>query len=420
MTAAPDPHHIIRTHHAPIAALRFDPTNAKLYAGDQDGFISIIDLKARRPLSHWKAHEGGVLGVNEVNACLISQGRDNKLHLYDTHVGNLFTSGPGPSHPPPSIAASLDINALNFCRFSMCSIPRSSLRMSSAKKGKGKAFDDDVAVLALPNLVDSELADIYLLPSMSRLHAAFNMPPQHADKSIKPAKTIIPASTRSGLIMAIHIAYNEAEKLRVVLAYEDGRVEMWKLADDEKDWRQASDARLNEADDRAWIKVREFKGHNEAVMAMTVNSTLSRAYTVSADHQLCRYDLSAESEDGCIKKQNTGQIGNASIAISADDKVVAVGGWDGKIRLFSAASLKPLGTLAFHRETVHTLAFANCVPVTNDTIAPGDTASTLDLEAEDSDEEEETREQLLRGRYLASGGKDTRIALWLLKDFAVT
>ena len=67
-------------------------------------------------------------------------------------------------------------------------------------------------------------------------------------------------------------------------------------------------------------------------MGMVVASDLSRAFTVSADHLLCRYDLVAASgDDGVgIKKMSTGQIGNASIAISADDKILAVGGWDGK------------------------------------------------------------------------------------------
>lgn len=77
-----------------------------------------------------------------------------------------------------------------------------------------------------------------------------------------------------------------------------------------------------------------------AVMAMTVDRNLSKAFTVSADHLLCRYDLAkilasadtgSESDKEIVFSSNsTKQIGNASLAISSDGRVVAVGGWDGK------------------------------------------------------------------------------------------
>ena len=77
-------------------------------------------------------------------------------------------------------------------------------------------------------------------------------------------------------------------------------------------------------------------------MAIAVDPQLGRAFTVSADHLIVRYDLSSlASTDGLaiatpghhaqsVKSFSTGQIGNASLAVSYDGKVVAVGGWDGK------------------------------------------------------------------------------------------
>jgi hypothetical protein len=70
-------------------------------------------------------------------------------------------------------------------------------------------------------------------------------------------------------------------------------------------------------------------------MAMAVANDLARAFTVSADHHVVRYDLRQNpipsgSGSSSTKHFSTGQIGNASIAISADGSVVAVGGWDGK------------------------------------------------------------------------------------------
>lgn len=95
-----------------------------------------------------------------------------------------------------------------------------------------------------------------------------------------------------------------------------------------------------------------------------------------------------------------------------------------RIRLFSASTLKPLGTLSTHRETVHCVTFASA-PHTAEEAVYGDESSTLEIGAESEegeDSDEDVDEQMgtpPRSRWLASGGKDKRIALWGLKDFVV-
>ena len=149
-------------------------------------------------------------------------------------------------------------------------------------------------------------------------------------------------------------------------------------------------------------------------MAMVTNSNLTRAWTVSADHQLVTYDLTSTSES--TKVWSTGHIGHASLALSPDEKVIAVGGWDGHIRLFSSATGKPLGDLDYHRESVHVVAFAH---LTTASELAGEVESTIELgQEEDSDSEdlaEGTRPS--RERWLVSGGKDRRVGLWELIDF---
>jgi hypothetical protein len=81
-------------------------------------------------------------------------------------------------------------------------------------------------------------------------------------------------------------------------------------------------------------------------MAMAVDPAFERAFTVSADHRLVRVDLAAVSYgclahsnsqilagtagDGTVSEYSTKQVGNGAVAISADGRVVAVGGWDGR------------------------------------------------------------------------------------------
>jgi WD40 repeat protein len=147
-------------------------------------------------------------------------------------------------------------------------------------------------------------------------------------------------------------------------------------------------------------------------MAMVANTDLTRAWTVSADHQLISYDLLSDSS---IKVWSTGHIGHASLALSHNGGVLAVGGWDGHIRLFSSATGKPLGDLEYHRESIHVLAFAH-----NPILDPSGTEaeSTIELgNEEDSDDDEDGGGGGHRERWLVSGSKDRRVALWELIDF---
>lgn len=65
MAPTPTPHFILRHHSAQINALTFSPSNHLLYSGDADGIVAVTDTKSRRALAVWKAHEDGVLGVEE-------------------------------------------------------------------------------------------------------------------------------------------------------------------------------------------------------------------------------------------------------------------------------------------------------------------------------------------------------------------
>jgi WD40 repeat protein len=102
------------------------------------------------------------------------------------------------------------------------------------------------------------------------------------------------------------------------------------------------------------------------------------------------------------------------VALSPNEKVIAIGGWDGRIRLFSASTGKPLGDLSYHRESVHILAFANTGASKNE---GNEVESTIEIGEEGSDSEQEDESAESRERWLVSGGKDRRVALWSLMDF---
>ncbi len=89
-----------------------------------------------------------------------------------------------------------------------------------------------------------------------------------------------------------------------------------------------------------------------------------------------------------------------SIAIRKDGRVCAVGGWDGKIRLFSTNSGKSLGTLDYHKGSCQALVFAHQ--------HPGVQRDSSDFDTKDLSEME---------HWLIGGGKDSRISIWKLMEF---
>lgn len=115
--------------------------------------------------------------------------------------------------------------------------------------------------------------------------------------------------------------------------------------------------------------------------------------------------------------------GNGSVANRKDGRVCAVGGWDGKyvlypyiylprpnhlllpsIRLYGTKTFKALGTLTYHKEGIHALAFSNQL-------------TERDL-TDDDDEDLSAEEKAGRRFWLASGGKDSRVCIWPLSSFS--
>ncbi|KAH7928224.1 WD40 repeat-like protein [Leucogyrophana mollusca] len=392
---APSPIHLLRSHSDPVSALFVSQDNERIYSGDATGRVAITSTRSLRAIAAWNAHKDALLHIEEWESQIITHGRDNKLHVWKRpqESASIRVGGAAslPGLPTPTLCYSLDVNALNYCKFSL-------LHLYEAE-----------ALVAVPNLVESSLADIWTLPSCQRVHAAIGKP-EEPDTAFSDGRS----GSKTGIIMSTHLFHSalapqstsSQRYLQILCAYEDGSVVLRRYMTPEKKVT---------IEGIGWDVVWRCKLHVESVMAMAVSRDSTFALTVSADHLIGRYDLISPihtETESIATAFRTKHPGNAAIAIRDDGRVCAVGGWDGKVRLFSTKSFKPLGTLAYHKQSCQAVAFASAA-------ADADPIGSDVLDDED-DEDLTTEERGARGRWLVVGGKDTRVSIWKLMTFEKT
>ncbi|KAI0710149.1 WD-40 repeat-containing protein [Earliella scabrosa] len=389
----PTPKHLIRSHRAQVNVVHVSEDNERIYSGDAEGTVVITSTRSLRAIAHWKAHTDGLLGVQEWEGSIITHGRDNKLHVWTAVYEpsrSLGGSAALPGLQTPTLSYSLDVNALNYCRFSLLPLPEDA------------RTEDRHALVAVPNLVESAYADVWTLPGKQRLHAAIGKDGQTATASDgRDVRNPI------GIIMSLHLStvpHPHAAgrtRPRLLCAYENGSVTMREYTREEK---EAS------VEGIGWDVLWTVRLHVESVMAMAMSRDGSFALTVSADHLIGRYNLSEaerpESLSTACTVHRTKHPGNASVAIRDDGRVCAIGGWDGRIRLFSTKSFKPLGTLSYHKKNCQSVAFARY-----------DTQGGSCAHAADDDDDMTEAEKVERTRWLVSGGQDGRVGIWSLMEF---
>ncbi|KAG8213366.1 WD40-repeat-containing domain protein [Butyriboletus roseoflavus] len=400
----PSPLHTLRIHQQLVLALFVSSDNERIYSGDGKGWVVITSSRSLRAIANWEAHKDGLLGIEEYGEHAITHGRDNKIHVWQRPTESVSIRQGGVAsltdQLPPMLSYSLDVNALNFCRFSLLPSPSSDSEVT--------------ALIAVPNLVESSLADIWTLPNCTRLHAAIGNPEDTSATHFSDGRS----GNKPGIIMSMHLYYapwtlpstsKAQQELRLLCAYEDGGVVLR---------RRTAPGGMQTVEGRGWEVIWKSRLHVESVMAMAVSKDCSFALTVSADHIVGRYDLNTLTQieaEQSARAFRTKHPGNGAISIRDDGRVCAVGGWDGRVRPYSTKSFKPLGTLVYHKENCHALAFASTYGGCTTDRDFGGTSDGLDGDEDEDDMTDEEKRQ--RGRWLIAAGKDRRVSIWGLMSF---
>lgn len=135
----------------------------------------------------------------------------------------------------------------------------------------------------------------------------------------------------------------------------------------------------------------------------------------------------AESNKDLAEKRHHKHIN--SIAISSDDKLLATGGWDKQIRIWSPDSLTWLHTFTKHRQEVTALTFRKGIP----TLYSGSADRSVMLWTLEEDDNRcfiealyghestiASIDTLRRERILTAGGRDQSLIIWKIVEQAQT
>ncbi|KAG0034662.1 ASTRA complex subunit [Podila clonocystis] len=448
--------------------------------GDELGWICVWDVWKRRQVYKWHAHpSGSVLGLlampyrskpeassshtsNDTaipitatqlkplkqplglsDHYIVSHGRDYEIHVWDinTILNQSIRSGsslsPASSLPTqtPTPVFSLPVNALNFCKMSIIAIENpAGTQKSSNNTLLGRTHQH--IYIAVPSPTSTAMIDVYDIVTPERTFA-----------SVGSEDNVIPINVQDkkwGAAMGIRLFQKkdasdltESEgTLHMLVGYEDGSMTLF------REQTHAKSRRLMEV---VWT----IKCHREPG---------------NSDSLIVKYRLFGQLQGVPeIIQVPLKTTGVADVKFRNDNRILALAGWDGKIRVFSAKTLKPLAVLQYHREGLYCLGFANVELKLKDIIENDEEATVLqddqndqnedvsvlsssqasqdtdtqnplppvaiddDSDSQDSEDSEasegsdddsdledslKSRAEWSRRHWLAAGGKENRISLW--------
>ncbi|KAF9358148.1 ASTRA complex subunit [Mortierella sp. NVP85] len=502
----PSPSFILRGHDATVTALEFFASNTFLVSGDESGWVCIWDIWKRRQVYKWHGHpSGSILALKTIpytmhppeprgNLCassirqldenqeqqqeqvyIVSHGRDNEIHVWDVNTtlqrslrrsDTARTHGAAMDQERLTPVFSLPVNAMNFCGMSILAV-ETTRSQSQEQRMREKGQDQEPSSKSDPSSLSKTHRHIYLAvpsPTTSTLIDVYDI--------VKPERTFASVGSDNnsgngneldrkwGSVMAIQLfrkkvvsldrltleggSESDLDMLHMLAGYEDGSVMLFQehIPASVSTGQQLSGQTLKQK--RKMDVLWSIKCHRQPVLALDISFDLSFAVSTGTDNVLAKYDLFSQVQGVPeVTKVALKSNGITGTKIRKDGKIIGMAGWDGRVRIYSSKTMKPLAVLKYHRERLDCLDFAAVQdreysiegsvteqrnsPLSNeasssasihssdvshaggDQIADSEGSSEEDSDMEDAYEE---RRQWSRRHWIAVGGKENRISLW--------
>lgn len=325
----------------------------------------------------------------------------------------------------PWLLHELSIPTLNFCAFSSCEIRSDASGATSTQNTSllvAAAGSPDTTVV-LHHLPSSQSVSKILAPISKQGRIGMVM----SVHLISPLDVSVPLDGRTA----------GTSDLRLAVGYENGQVAVFKS----QATIETSVETTQPCNIAAWKLVYTCAPHMQPVLSVTISTSVSAVYSSGADAVLAKSCLPAtmmahsadtrlREEDTVVRK--TGHSGQQSLQERSDGRIIATAGWDGRVRVYSAKTLRELavcggfrsnsaakhaivpapasGTAEKVSTACHAITFAE-LSAFNKIVEHGSAGTIMSA----ADDRQRVRAQsAMETHWLASAGVDGRIALWIV------
>ena len=163
-------------------------------------------------------------------------------------------------------------------------------------------------------------------------------PPSNAAFTLQP-KTFTATSFGMCMCFAVkHSSSTDINATHLIAGYENGSLVLWDLSS-------------------SCVK-HETQLFTEPVMALDYNSIVNKGVSVSTGCDVIFWTVTTSDQLEVTSKVEMTNAGAGCVGIRGDGRVVAIGCWDGRARLYSMKSAKLLALLDFHKGSVQSVAFS--------------------------------------------------------------
>jgi WD40 repeat protein len=296
-------------------------------------------------------------------------GRDGSLRVWQLDESFTFSTklpadGVEAERQDPWLRHSLRVNTLNFCSFGICQV--------------GPQAGESIMVAVPAKKMGA--VDIHGLPSESVLHQV-------------PTSTAV---AKPNMLMALSLVRIASNDLCLLTALESGAVI----------------AQVHDRETSTWTTVYHSTPHSQPALGLDVALRAGCYFTSGADAVIARHPLPVDGKPitAAPEVRKTGHAGQQSLILRSDERLFATGGWDSRVRVYSATSMREVAVLTFHKESCYAVAFGEIATESTEQES-GEQKSTLSSTGVTLSSGR--REKISKAtHWLAAGSKDGKVSLW--------